>query len=70
MVWADGDISHESQTCKFLSLRDNRDEVVCPGNGCGQIGRGCGQRESRSQIVRPDEYKETATYIAVPKHDS
>ena len=53
MVLAVGDISHDSQTCKFLSLRDNRDKVVRPGNECGQIEGGCGLRES--QIVRPHE---------------
>ena len=53
MVLAVGDILHDSQTCILLSLRDNRDEVVRPANGCGQTESGCGQREN--QIVRPHE---------------
>ena len=53
MVLPVGDISHDSQTCILLSLTDNRDEVVRPANGCGQIESGCGQRES--QIIRPHE---------------
>ena len=47
MVLAVGDISHDSQTCILLSLRDNGDEVVRPANGCGQIESGCGQKESQ-----------------------